>query len=91
MKKDAIAKEIAALEVHLTALEKEVALLKQKVEARTTPEKPWWEKIAGSFADDLHYEEAMRLGREYRESLRPKPAKRKRTSKKKPGSALKSG
>lgn len=41
--------------------------LEEKVEP---PFKPWWERIAGTFADSPAYEEAMRLGREYRESLR---------------------
>lgn len=31
---------------------------------------PWWEKISGTFADNLVYDEAMRLGRKYRNSLR---------------------
>jgi hypothetical protein len=30
------------------------------------------DEIYGAFARDPHFEEAMRLGREYRESLRPK-------------------
>ena len=29
---------------------------------------PWWKQHLGIFADDLAHEEAMRLGREYRES-----------------------
>jgi hypothetical protein len=87
MKKGTIANEIAALEARMIALEKEVALLKQQIAARATPETPRWRKIAGSFADDPMYEEAMRLGRAYRESLRPKPAPRKRTSQKKRSSA----
>jgi hypothetical protein len=35
-------------------------------------ETPWWEEILGSFANDPAYDEAMQLGRQYRESLRPK-------------------
>ena len=31
----------------------------------------WREKIAGTFAQSEHYDEAMRLGREYREAQRP--------------------
>ena len=31
--------------------------------------RPWWEQIAGTFADNSVYDEAMRLGREYRNSL----------------------
>ena len=57
------------LEKRITSLETEVALLKskdQKKKAKT----PWWEEIAGTFADDPAYDEAMRLGREYRLSQR---------------------
>ena len=32
--------------------------------------RPWWEEITGTFADDSTYDEAMQLGREYRNSLR---------------------
>ena len=31
----------------------------------------WWEEIAGSVSDDPSYDEAMKLGKEYRESFRP--------------------
>ena len=62
----------------LTALEAEVAHLKEKVEGMTQPKKPWTEQIAGTFANDPVYAEAMRLGREYRESLRPKPRKERK-------------
>ena len=37
------------------------------------------EKIEGIFANDPAFEEAMRLGREYRESLRPKSRKTKKS------------
>jgi hypothetical protein len=33
-----------------------------------SPQIPWWEKIAGSFADDPDFDEAERLGREWRKS-----------------------
>jgi hypothetical protein len=32
------------------------------------------EKIWGAFADDPAFEQTMRLGRQYRESQRPKPS-----------------
>lgn len=32
------------------------------------PQKRWWREIAGTFANNPDFEEAMRLGREYRES-----------------------
>jgi len=31
--------------------------------------RPWWEEITGTFADNSAYDEAMQLGREYRNSL----------------------
>lgn len=62
------------IEERVAALEAEVAQLKQKQDAETLPPTnlPWWERIYGQFADSKEYEEAMRLGREYREALRPK-------------------
>jgi hypothetical protein len=50
----------------LEVLEAEVALLKSETKKKGTDNKPWYEKIAGTFADDPIYDEAMRLGREYR-------------------------
>ncbi|WP_196517697.1 hypothetical protein [Nostoc sp. WHI] len=58
------------LEERVAILEVEVALLKSKLEVVSPPTIPWWEKIAGTFTDNLAYDEAMQLGREYRESLR---------------------
>lgn len=63
----------SSMEKRLSALEQEVERLKAQLDTR-----PWWEKVAGSFANDPMFDEAMRLGREYRESLRPTPQKRKR-------------
>ncbi len=54
------------VEKRLSALEKEVAFLKQKIEKDEKAKEPWWKQIAGTFADDPIYDEAMRLGREYR-------------------------
>jgi len=62
---------VKELELRVAALETEMALLRAKLH------RPWWEKISGTFDDDPTYEEAMALGRAYRESLRPKPAKRR--------------
>ena len=56
------------LEQRVEALEKELARLKRSI--GNGDSKPWWERIAGSFQDDDGYREAMRLGSEYRESLR---------------------
>lgn len=67
-------------EERLAALEAEVARLKARLARKATPNKPWWQLIAGTFAHDPMYEEAMRLGREWRESFRPKRRKRKKPS-----------
>jgi hypothetical protein len=62
-----------SIEERLTAVEKELAQLKQQLASeKSQVPLPWWEKIFGTFANSEGYEEAMRLGREYRESLRPK-------------------
>lgn len=60
------------LEARVANLEAIVAELQKKIENSIEEEVPWWKKIVGTFADDEAHEEAMRLGREYRESLRPK-------------------
>jgi hypothetical protein len=53
-------------EERLTLLEAEVDRLKRKIEPNQT-DLPWWENIAGTFAEKSAYDEAMKLGREYRE------------------------
>ena len=63
----------ASLEKRVAALEDELARLKAQI--GTPARKPWWEEISGTFANDPAYKEAARLGRKYRESLRPKPTK----------------
>ena len=65
------------VEARLAALEAEVEQLKGRLNAGA-PKQPWWETIVGTFKDDPMFEEAMQLGREYRESLRPKPRARRR-------------
>ena len=65
------------LEQRVADLEAEVATLKRKLDNldMTTP---WWEQIAGTFENDPIYEKAMQLGREYRQSLRPKASPRRK-------------
>lgn len=63
---------IETMEERLTAVEREVAQFKQRALDTAPPAPlPWWEKIASTFAQSEHYDEAMRLGREYREAQRP--------------------
>jgi hypothetical protein len=63
---------VVSLEERVAALESEVARLRERLAEEKPPAVvPWWEQIYGTFADSPEYEEAMRLGRDYRESLRP--------------------
>ncbi len=66
---------VPEIELRVAALEAKVEQLQQSLKAVAPDTRPWWEHIVGAFADDPAFEEAMRLGREYRESLRPKRAK----------------
>jgi hypothetical protein len=55
------------IEERLTELEKKVErLLEEKTEVQKLV--PWWEKHFGAFKDSPYYDEAMRLGAEYRRS-----------------------
>ena len=56
------------IEKRLTALETQVAQLESQGQNKNLP---WWEKIVGVFENDEDFDNAMQLGREYRESLRP--------------------
>ena len=67
----------ASLEQRVEILERELQALKTRL---TDDKRPWWEKVWGSFAGDPAFKEAMRLGRAYRESLRPAPRKKKNKS-----------
>jgi hypothetical protein len=56
------------LEERVTALEHDVARLKSERPCAPDAALPWWERRFGAFKDDPMYEEAMRLGTEYRKS-----------------------
>ena len=58
------------IEQRLEALEVEVAFLKSQLNFATPTAKPWWEKITGKFANNPAYDEAMKLGQDYRKSQR---------------------
>lgn len=61
-----------SLEERMVIVETELERLKREL-AEVKPEKTArWEKILGTFADSVGFDEAVRLGREYRGSLRPK-------------------
>ena len=63
------------IEIRVSALEHEVTALKNKLAEIEKEPSVWWKKISGSFADDEDYDEAMRLGREYRLSQRDENSK----------------
>jgi hypothetical protein len=66
-----MASSTSQLGQRVAALEAEVTKLKSQMQAMQTAQ-PWWEQIAGTLQHDPMYEEAMRLGRQYRQSLRPR-------------------
>ena len=57
-----------SLEERVAVLEQEVARLKRERRQAAEPTVPWWERRFGAFKDDPAYDEAMRLGAEYRRS-----------------------
>lgn len=67
----------AQVELRLTALEQEVARLKAQIAVSPSRGNNWVEKIAGSFANDPVFDDAMRLGRQWRLSQRPQGTRRK--------------
>jgi len=67
---------VAELELRVMALEAEMTQVKKQLEKAIDSQEDWLDAIYGAFANDPHFEEAMRLGREYRESLRPKAVRK---------------
>ncbi len=63
---------LEALEERMTALEAEVKQLKQQRDMEQLDKSdditPWWKRIVGIHADSPGFEEAVRLGREWRAS-----------------------
>ena len=60
------------LEERVAALELEVQQLKQRQQSGNLPEeRHGWQRFVGVFKDDPLFEEAVRAGREWRESPDP--------------------
>lgn len=67
------ADDIADLRRRVIALEAEVARLKERLNTNPALEQigpRWWRHVVGAFADDPSFDEAARLGREWREAQR---------------------
>jgi len=61
---------VAELTRRVEALEEAVRQLREQV-GGAAGQRPWWRTGAGRFAQDPVFEEIVRLGREYRDSLHP--------------------
>ena len=60
------------LSKRISKLEEQVSRLEHQAYAGMAPDRdPWWKEIVGVYKDDPEFEEAMRLGNAYRQSLRP--------------------
>lgn len=56
------------LEARVAALEAELAQMKKVLSGFLQDKTPWWLSIAGSFEHDPTFDEAVRLGQEWRNS-----------------------
>lgn len=57
------------LEERVAILEQEMLALKRQLPPSVAI--PWWDQISGVFADTPAFDEAVNLGRQYREAQRP--------------------
>jgi hypothetical protein len=65
------------IEKRLKAVEAELARLKAEIRNGNNSAPTGWRHIVGSFAGDPLHAKAMKLGRQYRESQRPKSKRRR--------------
>lgn len=56
------------IESRVATLETELAQMKQMLSVFVEKKAPWWLKVAGSFENDATFDEAVRLGQEWRKS-----------------------
>lgn len=54
------------LESRVATLETDLAQMKQMLSVIAQSKVPWWLKVAGSFENDPTFDEAVRLGQEWR-------------------------
>ena len=62
----------SSLKNRVDILEQELASLKARINGN--PASPWWVELFGVCKDDPLFDKAMKLGAQYRQSLRPKRA-----------------
>jgi hypothetical protein len=62
-----MSEQLQQLVERVEKLEQDVIALKSNAPS----DRPWWQRIAGRFENDAAFDEIVRLGREYRESLGP--------------------
>ena len=68
---------LSELTKRVDELEKQLAEVQKKM-ANSSAAQPWWMTGAGRFKNDPVFDEIVRLGREYRESLHPDRKKKKK-------------
>jgi hypothetical protein len=56
------------LEKRIVVLEEELAQMKQSLSTLLQPKQPWWLKVAGTSENDPTFDEAVRLGQEWRKT-----------------------
>lgn len=62
-----------SLEERVTALEHEVSEVKSMLKTVSEPpQRPWWERLAGTFKDAPLFDEVIEAGHAYRRSLAPR-------------------
>lgn len=57
------------LEERIAALEREMREVKSVLKTVSGTQRPWWERLAGTFKDDPLFDEIVEAGAAYRRSL----------------------
>ena len=68
---------LTKLATRVAVLEQQVARLQKRQKLNGPAGREWVDDLYGKFAGDSVFEKAMKLGRKYRQSLRPRPRKGK--------------
>jgi hypothetical protein len=72
---------IQQLESRVAKVESDLKEIKAQIPLAEELKRPWLDRIYGAFEGNDVFLEAMKLGRQYRESQRPKGNKRKKAKK----------